>query len=122
MGRMAAVQVAIRFLLELGALVAAGIVGASLGSPPLGLAGGVVAVILFAVVWGLFLAPRARFPQPSMVRLVVGTIVMEIPAVALALVGLAPAGAILSAAILANAVAIAALGAADAEASGVFVR
>jgi hypothetical protein len=113
MRHMAPVQLAIRFLLELAALVAAGIVGASLGSPPLGLAGAVVAAVLFAVAWGLFLAPRARFPQPAMVRLAVGTIVMEIPAIALAIVGPMTAGAVLAAAILANAVALVALGATD---------
>lgn len=112
----APVQLAIRFLLELAALVAAGIVGASLGSPPLGVVGGIGAVVAFVVAWGLFLAPRARFPQPAMIRLVVGTVVMEAPAIALAVVGPTAAGAILAVAILANAVAIVAGGATDADA------
>lgn len=119
---MAPAQLAIRFLLEVAALVAAGILGASLGSPPLGIAGGIVAVVLFAVMWGLFLAPQARFPQPAIVRLVVGTIVMEIPAITLALIGSMTAGAILAAAILANAVAIGAFGATDADVANAFNR
>jgi hypothetical protein len=112
----APLQLAIRFLLELAALVVAGIVGASLGSPPVGIVGGVGLAILFAVVWGLFLAPRARFPQPAMVRLVVGTVVMEVPVIGLAVVGQPTIGAILAAAILANAVALAASGATGDEA------
>jgi cytochrome b len=107
----APLQLAIRFLLELAAIVAAGVAGASAGSPPFGIGGGVVAAAVFIVVWGLFLAPRARFPQPAMVRLVVGTVVMEVPAIGLAILGQATVGAILAAAILANAVALAATGA-----------
>jgi len=122
MAPMAPAQLAIRFLLELAALVAAGIVGASLGTPPFGFVGGLAAAVVFGVVWGIFLAPRARFPQPAMVRLVVGTLVMEIPAVALALVGSTTAGAILAVAILANAVALAAIGATDADAEAMFSR
>jgi hypothetical protein len=107
----APVQLAIRFLLELAALVAAGIVGASVGSPPVGLVGGVGLCVAFAVVWGLVLAPRARFRQTAMFRLVVGTLVMEATALGLIAVGSVTAGAILAAAIVANAVALAATGA-----------
>jgi hypothetical protein len=107
----APVQLAIRFLLELAALVAAGVVGASVGAPPLGIVGGIGAAVAFAIVWGLFLAPRARFPEPATFRLVVGTVVMEATALGLAAVGSVTAGAILGAAILANAVALAAAGA-----------
>jgi Protein of unknown function (DUF2568) len=104
-------QLAVRFLLELAALAAAGVVGASLGSPPLGLVGGIGAVVAFAVVWGLFLAPRARFVQSASFRLVVGTLVMEAAALGLVAIGQTTAGAILAVAILANAVALAAAGA-----------
>ncbi|HEX2755690.1 MAG TPA: DUF2568 domain-containing protein [Candidatus Limnocylindrales bacterium] len=112
----APVQLAIRFLLELAAVVAAGVVGASIGSPPFGLVGGIALAAVFVVAWGLFLAPKARFPQPATVRLMVGTLVMEVPAIGLAIVGSTLAGAVLAAAILANAVALAATGATDAEA------
>ena len=122
MQAMVPVQLALRFLLELAALAAAGIVGASIGSPPFGLVGGIAAAVLFGVAWGLFLAPRARFPQPPTFRLVVGTVVMEIAALALAAIASTTAGAILAVAILANAVAIAAFGATDADAAEVFRR
>jgi hypothetical protein len=117
----APLQLAIRFLLELAALVAAGIVGASLGSPPIGVVGGLGLSVVFAVVWGLFLAPRARFRQTAMFRLVVGTLVMEATALGLGAVGSVTAGAILAAAILANAVALAATGATSDDA-GLAVR
>jgi hypothetical protein len=63
------------------------------------------------VIWGLWLAPRARVPQSATFRLIVGTLVMEAPAIGLVLVGSATIGAVLAAAILANAVALAATGA-----------
>jgi hypothetical protein len=121
-GMNAPLQLAIRFILELAAVVASGVVGASVGSPPIGIAGGIGLAALFIVVWGLFLAPRARFPQPAMVRLVVGTLIMEAPAIGLAIVGQATAGAILAAAILANAVALAATGATGAAADEAVTR
>jgi hypothetical protein len=110
---LAPVQLAIRFLLELAAAGAAGSLGASIGSPPLGLVGAAAFVVPFVVVWGLFLAPRARFPQPAMIRFVVGTILMESAAVGYAVVSRSALGVVLVAAILANAVAIAALGETD---------
>lgn len=119
---MATAQLAIRFILELAALVAAGIVGASIGNPPLGLVGGLAGAVLFGVVWGLFLAPRARFPQPPTVRLVAGTAVMEAAAVGYALVGPPTSGLLLAATILANAVWIAAIGDTDADAGAMFNR
>jgi len=115
-------QLAVRFLLELAAVVAAGLFGASLGTPPLGIVGAIGLAGLFIVVWGLWLAPRARFVQPAMFRLVVGTLVMEAPALGLAASGHKTVGAILAAAILANAIALAASGATDATADGAATR
>jgi hypothetical protein len=112
----APLQLVIRFVLELAAVVAAGIVGSSLGAPPLGVFGGVGLALAFVVAWGFWLAPRARFPQPAMVQLVVGTLLMEATALGLIGVGFTTAGAILGAAILANAVALAATGAATDDA------
>jgi hypothetical protein len=108
---LAPLHVAIRFVLELAALVAAGLVGASLGSPPVGLVGGIALAAVFIVVWGLWLAPRARFVQSALFRLVVGTLVMEAPAFGLVAIGQTRVGAILAVAILGNAVALAATGA-----------
>lgn len=114
-GVLTPLHLAIRFILELVALAAAGIVGASIGTPPFGLVGGIAAAVLFGVGWGLFLAPRARFPQPAMVRFVVGTAVLEVAAVALAIVAPGPAGIIVAMAILFNAFALLVTGAIDAD-------
>ncbi|MEO6208361.1 MAG: DUF2568 domain-containing protein [Candidatus Limnocylindrales bacterium] len=98
-------------LVELAALVAAGVVGASLGSPPFGLAGAIAGVGLFAVVWGLFFAPRSRFPQSATFRLVGGSLVMEATAFGLIVVGNVAAGVILAILVFAVAGAVAATGA-----------
>ncbi|HEU4573020.1 MAG TPA: YrdB family protein [Candidatus Limnocylindrales bacterium] len=97
-------HLAIRFLLELAALAAAIAVGASVGSPPLGFAGGVFAGIAFVVVWGLWIAPRARFALPPTARLVIGSLVMLAAAVGLVLTGQPTLGIVLIAAIVANAI------------------
>jgi hypothetical protein len=94
----------IRFVLELAALVAVGIVGASVGSPRLGLVGGLGAVVAFVVGWGLWIAPRARFALAPMARHLIGTAIMVAVAIGLVLVGQPVVGEILIAAILANAV------------------
>src|SRR3954449_2546752 len=94
----------IRFFLELATLVAAAVVGASVGNPPLGFVGGLVAAIAFIVVWGLWIAPRARFALRPMVRHVIGTALMLAVAVALVLTAQPTLGEVLFAAILANAV------------------
>jgi hypothetical protein len=97
-------HLAIRFILELAALVGAGVVGATAGAPPFGLAGAVAAVAAFAVVWGLWIAPRARFALAPTLRLLIGTLLMLAVAVGLVLVAQPTAGEVLIAAILANAV------------------
>ena len=107
-------NLAIRFVLELVALVAAAVTGSMLGVPPFGVVGGLIGGVGFAVLWGLFIAPRARYPQSPRIRLVVGTIVMELAAVGLIVVGETTIGGILAAAILANAVALA-IGGFDAD-------
>ena len=94
----------IRFFLEIAALVAAAVVGASAGSPPLGLIGAFVAVAAFVLIWALWIAPRARFALPPMARLVIGTAIMLAAAIGLVLVGQPTAGEVLVALILANAV------------------
>jgi len=108
-------NLAIRFVLELAALLGAAVTGSRLGMPPFGVIGGLVGGVGFAVLWGLFIAPRARYPQAPRVRLIAGTIVMEVGALGLILVGETTIGAVLAAAILANAVALVTLGVEDPE-------
>ncbi len=97
-------HLAIRFFLELAALAGAVAVGASAGDPPLGFPGAVVAGVAFVAVWGLWIAPRSRYPLAPMARLIIGTALMLAVAVGLILVGQPTIGEILAAAIVANAV------------------
>ncbi|HEY7133384.1 MAG TPA: DUF2568 domain-containing protein [Candidatus Limnocylindrales bacterium] len=106
---LASANVALRFILELAALVAAFVVGSALAPGAWSIPAGVAAAAVFAVVWGLWLAPRARFPQPAPVRLLLGTALMELVAVALALTAAPAAGWILAVLVLVNAVALAVL-------------
>jgi|SRR5215211_4546062 len=65
------VNLALRFLLELCALVALGYWSFKGGGGPImKLALGIGAPLLAAVVWGMFLAPRAAVPSPGLLRLV----------------------------------------------------
>jgi hypothetical protein len=105
------VHLAIRFVLELAALAGAGIVGVSAGSPALGFVGGALGLAAFAVVWGLWIAPRARFTLAPIARLVVGTGLMLGVAIGLIFVAQPTLGEILLAATGANAVLLVGTGA-----------
>jgi Na+/melibiose symporter-like transporter len=104
-------HLAIRFLLELAALAATIPVGASVGNPPLGFAGAVFAGVLFVAIWGLWIAPRARYALSTTARLVIGTLVMLAAAAGLVLTGQPTLGLVLIAAIVANAILLVATGA-----------
>ena len=97
-------HLAIRFLLELAALAGAIAVGASVGNPPLGFLGAMIAGIAFVAVWGVWIAPRARFALPALARLIVGTALLLLVAIGLIVVGQPTLGEILAAAVAANAV------------------
>jgi len=104
-------HLAIRFLLELAALAATIAVGASIGDPPLGFGGAVFAGIAFVAIWGLWIAPRARFALSTSARLVIGTLVMLAAAAGLVFTGQPTLGFVLIAAIVANAVLLVVTGA-----------
>jgi hypothetical protein len=77
-------NLALRFLLELCALVALGYWGFKAGGSPITkLALGVGAPLLAAVVWGTFVAPRAAVPAPGLLRLVLELAVFGSAAAAL---------------------------------------
>ncbi|MGH8826606.1 MAG: YrdB family protein [Jiangellaceae bacterium] len=62
---MKAANLAVRFVLELCALTALGYWGARTGSPALAAVGLAIATpLLAATLWGLFVAPKARFDIP----------------------------------------------------------
>jgi hypothetical protein len=80
---------AVRFGLEVGALVALAYWGVRAGEGRLAQAAlGLGAPLLAAVVWGLFVAPKARFTLAPVVRLGVGLGVFGAAAAALVVSGL----------------------------------
>jgi hypothetical protein len=84
----------LRFLFELCALVALGYWGFRTDwgtAAKIGL--GIGAPLLMAVVWGAFVAPKARVTLPATAREFLGLAILELAAVALAAAG-APALAI----------------------------
>ena len=75
-----------------------------------GLVLGIGAVVAFAVVWGMFLAPTATRGLSKSQKDVIGTIVLLIAAGALALAGQPLAALVYAIVVLANAVALWLLG------------
>ena len=74
----------LRFLLELASLAALAAWGLHTGDSLLaGLVLGVGAPLAAAVLWGAFIAPKARFPVPLAVRVVLELVVFGAAAVAL---------------------------------------
>jgi hypothetical protein len=77
-------NLALRFLLELCALVALGYWGMQTGSGTITKIGlGIGAPLLAAVVWGLFVSPRAAVPVPAPVHLALQVAVFGSAAAAL---------------------------------------
>lgn len=66
----------LRFVLELFAIGSLAYWGFALPPFPANIAVGILAPVAAAVLWGLFRAPRARFPQGPVVRAIVEVIVM----------------------------------------------
>ena len=87
-----------RFLCELAMLAALAFWGYVVGEGPWAWLLGVGAPVLAAIVWGAFVAPRARFPVPAPVR-----VRIELVLYAVAAVGLGSAGQPVAAVVLAAA-------------------
>ncbi len=104
------VLLALRFLVELAGIAAVAWWGFhSIDGPAAGILGiGAAAVLILA--WGLWVAPRARFPQSPRFRLVVGTVILEATALALAAVGAHLAAAALAFTVAVDAIGLAAVG------------
>lgn len=85
---MKAIDLAIRFLLELCALIALGYAGYQAPVPEVGkIAIAIAAPLALAVLWSLFAAHKAKYPPPGVWKAVVGMALLEAAALALALVG-----------------------------------
>ena len=82
------VREAVRFLLELGAIVALAFWGGQASSVlPIELLLGIGAPAALIVVWALFVAPRAVFPIPRLAQAIVGGLLLEVAGVALVAAG-----------------------------------
>jgi fermentation-respiration switch protein FrsA (DUF1100 family) len=80
---------ALRFFLELGAIVALGYWGIhASGDVPVQAALAVGAPAVLIVIWALFIAPRAVYPMSRLAQAIAGGLVLEIAAVALVIAGL----------------------------------
>lgn len=84
---MRAANLALSFLLELGALAAFAIWGAGAESGALAVAHAIVAPLIVALLWGRFAAPRSRHRLPKATRIPFELTVFGFAAVALAISG-----------------------------------
>jgi hypothetical protein len=84
-------NLALRFLVELGALAAVAYWGVRTGpSLPLKIMLGGGALLLLAVIWGTFAAPKAAVQLPQPTKFVLGLVILEVAALALAIAGQRP--------------------------------
>ncbi len=101
----------VRFLLELAALAALGWWGVRTGDTALAkIALGAGAPMVAAVVWGLFVAPKATFAVPRAVHVALQVLVLGGAVVALLAMRETAAAGVLAATTVANAAALYALG------------
>ena len=107
---MALLNVGIRFVVE---LLAVGLFAywawTTTGPGLIGWVFAGLAVAVFAIVWGLFLAPRANRGLSWTQKEILGTLVLLLAAAALAATGQATAAAVYAVVVLVNAVALFAL-------------
>jgi Protein of unknown function (DUF2568) len=87
MSGLRAITLTVRFLVELALLAALAFWGFVAGSGVMAFVLGIGAPAFAAIVWGLFIAPRARYPVALPVR-----VLIEVALFALAAVGLAASG------------------------------
>jgi hypothetical protein len=81
-------NLALRFFLELGALAGLGYWGFRTGASSIAKIGlGLGAPLLMAVVWGLFIAPKALIPAPTGLRVLLELVVFGSAVLALVRAG-----------------------------------
>jgi hypothetical protein len=104
-------NLAVRLIVELLGVVFVGFWGLSASDDTaIGIVLGIGAVVAFAVVWGLFLAPTATRGLTKRQKDVIGTIVLLVAAVALALAGQPLIASLYAIVVLVNAVVLWLLG------------
>jgi hypothetical protein len=89
---------ALRFLLELGAIVALGYWGVhASGDLPVQVVLAIAAPLGLIFIWALFIAPRAVYPIPRLAQAIGGGALLLISAVALVIAGLPVVGLVFGA-------------------------
>jgi len=101
---MQAINLALRFLLELSGLAALAFWGWSVAEPPLRYALALGAPALLIVVWAMVVAPKADNPIPRPTRVVLGSLLLLGAAGMLALAGEPVVALVLALVIVANTV------------------
>ena len=81
------VTLTVRFLCELAMLAALAFSGFAVGEGLGAWAIGIGAPVLAAAVWGAFVAPKARWPVPALVRVAIELVLFGVAAGALAAAG-----------------------------------
>lgn len=95
-------NLALKFLLELAAIGAFAYWGAMTGSGPLAILLAIAAPMAVIIVWGLFLAPRAKRKLPLPARIPAELIVFGLAAASLAAVGSPIAAGVFGIVVIAN--------------------
>jgi hypothetical protein len=80
-------NLALAFFLELAVMAALAYWGFQTIAGAAGIALGIGAAVLMGVVWGLWLAPRARYPLPALPHEILKDLVLSLGVVALLLAG-----------------------------------
>jgi Protein of unknown function (DUF2568) len=89
------VTLTVRFLCELAMLAALALWGFGAGDGLWAWLAGLGAPLLAALVWGAFVAPRARWPVPAPVRVAIELVLFVAAAAALGAAGQQPAAMVL---------------------------
>lgn len=99
-----AVNLLARFLLELAALAALAFAAsrARAAQPFVAIMLAIAAPCCFAILWSLFAAHKARYALPRAAKAIVGLLLLEASAAALAIAGRPALGALLAVLVLAN--------------------
>ena len=111
MNALVGLLLAIRFALEIAALVALGYWGFETGDGVLGVVLGIGAPLVAAVAWGTFVSPKASVKLPKPLRLAVELLIFAAATVALAAAGRDGLAIAFAAVVLAHTVLVYALGA-----------
>lgn len=84
---MRSLNLLVRFLLELSALAALAFAGSRSVQHSVAVVLGIAVPCCFAILWSLFAAHKARFALPRLTKAIVGLLLLETSAAALAIAG-----------------------------------